>query len=222
MSNMLINIRRTSRKRIRDIMSKGFMEFSRVWRSKLAVMAVVIAVAGLASTPQGRYVGFDDAPFQYIEIAGDTVTTVTKGYGLMPAVRSEYRMVNPQDSVMTLELISYADGNEISGVKIATPVEDHPEGIRIITVSDHELLLQPMNLPYVDEEWHSQWLSKDGTALIIDGQPIGKESVPESFFSSLLDAVKTDRMDIDLLRPREAYCRYGAVGINGAMVFTSK
>ena len=198
------------------------MEYSRVLRGILAVMAVCVAVTGWAATPQGRYVGFDDAPFQYIEIAGDIVTTVTKGYGLMPAVRSEYRMVYPQDSVMTLEPITDADSNEIPGVKIATPVEGHPEEIRIITVSDHEILLQPLNLPYVDEDWLSQWLSKDGTSVIIDGQPMEKEKVPEYFFSSLQDAVKTDRMDVDLLRPREAYSRYGAVGINGVLVFTSK
>lgn len=203
-------------------MSKVSMEYSRVLRGILAVVAVGIAVAGLAATPQGRYVGFDDAPFQYIEIAGDTVTTVTKGYGLMPAVRSEYRMVNPQDSVMTLEPIADADCNVVPGVKIAPPVEDHPEGIRIITVSDHEILLQPLNLPYVDEDWLSQWLSKDGTSVIIDGQPMEKESVPESFFSSLQDAVKTGRMEVDLLRPRKAYSRYGAVGVNGVLVFTSK
>ena len=87
---------------MRDILSKGIMGFSRILRGTLAVMAVCIAVAGLAATPQGRYVGFDDVSFQYIEIAGDTVTTVTKGHGLMPAVRSEYGMVNPMDSVMTL------------------------------------------------------------------------------------------------------------------------
>lgn len=203
-------------------MSKGLMGFSRVLRGILAVMAVCIAIAGLAATPQGRYVGFDDAPFQHIEIAGDTVTTVTKGYGLMPAVRSEYRMVYPQDSVMTLEPITNTDSNEIPGVKIATPGEDHPEGVRIITVSDHEILLQPLNLPYVDEDWLSQWLSKDGISVIINGQPMEKEKVPESFFSSLQDSVKTDTMNVDLLRPREAYSRYGAVGINGAMVFTSK
>lgn len=196
--------------------------FSRVLRGTLAVVAVGIAVTGLAATPQGRYVGFDDAPFQYIEIAGDTVTTVTKGYGLMPAGRSEYRMVYPQDSVMTLEPITNTDCNVVPGVKIATPGEDHPEGIRIITVSDHEILLQPLNLPYVDEDWLSQWLSKEGAAVIIDGQPMEKEKVPVSFFSSLLDAVKTGRMDVDLLRSREAYSRYGAVGINGVLVFTSK
>lgn len=165
---------------------------------------------------------FDDAPFQYIEIAGDTVTMVTKGCGLMPAVRSEYRMVYPQDSVMTLEPITNADSNEIPGVKIAPPVEGHPEGIRIITVSDHDILLHPLNLPYVDEDWLSQWLSKDGTSVIIDGQPMEKEKSPESFISSLQDAVKTDRMDVDLLHPREAYSRYGAVGVNGVLVFTSK
>lgn len=203
-------------------MSKGLMGFSRVWRGILAVMAVGIAVTGWAATPQGRYVGFDDAPFQYIEIAGDTVTTVTKGYGLMPAVRSEYRMVNPQDSVMTLEPIADADCNVVPGVKIAPPVEGHPEGIRIITVSNHEILLQPLNLPYVEEDWLSQCLSKEGAAVIIDGQPMEKESVSESFFSSLQDAVKTGRMDVDLLRPREAYSRYGAVGVNGVLVFTSK
>lgn len=78
------------------------MRFSRVLRGTLAVVAVGISLAGLAATPQGRYAGFDDAPFQYIEIAGDTVTTVTKGYGLMPAVQPEYGMVNTMDSVMTL------------------------------------------------------------------------------------------------------------------------
>lgn len=203
-------------------MSKGLIGFSRELRGTLAVVSVGIAVAGLAATPQGRYVGFDDAPFQYIEIAGDTVTTVTKGYGLMPAIRSEYRIVNPQDSVMTLEPIADADCNVAPGVKIEPPGKDHPEGIRIITVSDHEILLQPLNLPYVDEVWLSQWLSKEGAAVIIDGQPMEKEKVPESFFSSLQDAVKTDRMIVDLLRPREAYSRYGAVGVNGVLVFTSK
>jgi len=131
-------------------------------------------------------------------------------------------MTNPQDSVMMLEPIADADCNVVPGVKIATPVEDHPEGIRIITVSDHEILLQPLNLPYVDEVWLSQWLSKEGAAVLIDGQPMEKEKVPESFFSSLLDAIKTDRMDVDLLHPREAYSRYGAVGVNGVLVFTSK
>lgn len=201
-------------------MSK-LMGFSRVWRSTLAIVAVCIAVTGWAATPQGRYVGFDDAPFQYIEIAGDTVTTVTKGYGLMPAVRSEYRMMNPQDSEMTLEPIGDADCNVVPGVKIAPPVEDHPEEIRIITVSDHEILLQSLNLPYVDEDWLSQWLLEGGAAVIVNGQPIAKDDTNESLVSSLQEAVKTGDMKVDLLRPREAYRRYGAVGIRGTLVFMS-
>lgn len=59
-----------------------------------------------------------------------------------------------------------------------------------------------MNLPYVDETWLSQCTN-------------------ESLVSSLLEAVKTCDMKVDLLRPREAYRRYGAVGISGALVFMS-
>lgn len=78
-----------------------------------------------------------------------------------------------------------------------------------------------MNLPYVDETWLSQWLLEGGAAVIVNGQPVAKDSTNESLVSSLLEAVTTGDMKVNLLRSREAYCRYGAVGISGALVFMS-
>ena len=190
-------------------------------RGVLSIVVMAMAVTGSAANPTGRYVGFDDAPFQYVEISGDTLATVAKGHGLMPAIRSAYRMVNTSDSVTLLVPIHDTDSREAPGVEIAFPVESNPEGNRIVTVSEHEILLLPMNLPYVDETWLSQWLLEGGAAVIVNGQPVAKDSTNESLVSSLLEAVKTGDMKVDLLRPQEAYCRYGAVGISGALVFMS-
>lgn len=88
-------------------------------------------------------------------------------------------------------------------------------------MSEHEILLLPMNLPYVDGTWLSQWLLAGGAAVIIDSQPTAKDDANKSLVSSLKEAVKTGDMKVDLLRPREAYRRYGAVDIRGALVFMS-
>ena len=88
-------------------------------------------------------------------------------------------------------------------------------------MSEHEILLLPKNLPYVDETCLSQWLLEGGAAVFVNGQPIAKDCTNESLVSSLQEAVKTGDMKVDLLRPREAYRRYGAVGISGALVFLS-
>lgn len=61
-------------------------------RDVLAMVVMAVAVTGSAANPTGRYVGFDDAPFQYVEISGDTLATVTMGHGLMPAIRSAWRV----------------------------------------------------------------------------------------------------------------------------------
>lgn len=194
---------------------------NRVLRVVLAIVVMAVAVTGSATNPKGRYVGFDDAPFQCVEISGDTLATVTMGHGLMPAIRSAYRMVNTPDSITSLVPIHDTDSREVPGVEIAFPVEPNPEGNRIVTVSEHEILLLPMNLPYVDETWLSQWLLEGGAAVIVDGQPIAKDCANESLVSSLQEAVKAGDIKVDLLRPREAYSRYGAVGISGALVFLS-
>lgn len=192
-----------------------------VLRAVLAMVVMAVAVTGSAANPTGRYVGFDDAPFQYVEISGDTLATVAMGHGLMPAIRSAYRMVNTSDSITLLVPIHDTDSREAPGVEIAFPVEPNPEGNRIVTVSEHEILLLPMNLPYVDETWLSQWLLEGGAAVIVNGQPIAKDSTNESLVSSLQEAVKAGDIKVELLHPRDAYRRYGAVGISGALVFLS-
>lgn len=78
-----------------------------------------------------------------------------------------------------------------------------------------------MNLPYVDETWLSQWLLAGGVAVIVNGQPIAKGCTNESLVSSLQEAVNTGDMKVELQHPREAYRRYEAVGISGALVFMS-
>lgn len=182
----------------------------------LAAVSAVAIVAGACA--QNRYVGFGDAEVRYVEIHGDTLTAVTPSFGLMPALYGQYRMVAQNDSIAELQSIINPETPEQAGINIDYPASVNFDSSVIKRISDHEILIIPVGLPYVKEAWLADQLAGMGIAAIYEDELLTSSDE----LNELESAVRRGEISVTLLSGREAYGRYGAVGIRGTLVFMKK
>lgn len=170
--------------------------------------------------PDGGFISYrlEDEPAHRLFLHEDTLRVEVEGMGLFPHYTLSY--VIAQDGCLQRAGISNAGRTVKQGVDMDLPISASLDGKCLKRVSDSEIRISGDNRPYFSEQAVKDVLNGMDLLWIYDGALVRDATELGKLHETIED--KMQNVQIEKLDGKQAYCRYGMAGINGAVIVETK